>query len=223
MSFRSIRAAALLSSLVLAACGDGSGLLGVAGGSNVATMRFVNVSGSALDVAVNGSVSGSNANIASGSALACVQVTAPGSELSVRKSGTTTNLVGFAPTFSSDGRYTMIAYPDASGAALFASIPNAFLPVTGNAALRVFNGVAAFTTVDVYVTPPGSPFGTPRETGVAFGRASASFSVLAGSSQVRLISAGPVISDVGTYVLDAGKSYTLVVSPGPTALLVPDC
>ena len=223
MSARTLPALALCC-LSLAACGNGSGLLGVAGPASPASVRFVNVSASTLDLAVGGSVPAGNGNIATGTALACFQVPDPSaSGLSVRKSGTTAELPGLLPSFSSDGRYALIAYPGASGSVLFASLPTVFIPVTGRAALRVFNGVAAFASADVYVTAPGSAFGLPRETGIAFGRASGSVDVAAGSNQVRLVSAGPVITELGTYVLEAGKGYTLVVVPGAPALLVPDC
>jgi hypothetical protein len=220
----SFRAAALLCSVVLAACGDGSRILGVVGEPDAATIRFVNMSGSTLDFLVGGSTITGNANVVSGTALGCFAIPNPASPgLSVRATGTSTDLPGLAPVFSSNGSYAVLAYPGATGGVLFATIPNASIITAGRSALRVFNGIPTVSSADVYVTTPGTPFGFPRETGLLFGRASGSFDVPAGSNQVRLISAGPVITEVGTHVLDAGKSYTLIVSSGASPLLVPDC
>ena len=141
MSFRSFRALALLCCATLAACGDGSGILGSAGSTEAARVRFVNASASPLDLAVNGTVPATNANISPGSSVGCFAVpdpTVPG--LSVRQSGSTTDLGGFAPLFSSGGRYTVVAYPGPSGLIQFAGIPNASIPISGRSALRVFNG-----------------------------------------------------------------------------------
>lgn len=226
MSFRSFRALALLCCATLAACGDGSGILGSAGSTEAARVRFVNASASPLDLAVNGTVPATNANISPGSSVGCFAVpdpTVPG--LSVRQSGSTTDLGGFAPLFSSGGRYTVVAYPGPSGLIQFAGIPNASIPISGRSALRVFNGSSALGAVDVYITAPGATLGTPNMSGLGFGASTGSFSVTAGTLQVRLTNNGTttVVFDAGNQVLAPDASYTLVVSSGTAAILVQDC
>ncbi|HET9011474.1 MAG TPA: hypothetical protein VFN38_06635 [Gemmatimonadaceae bacterium] len=226
-SCRPVRALALLCSLALAACGDGSGLLGVSGSADAATVRFVNASASSLDLATAGVVAASNANIAPGSGVACFSVAdpvAPG--LSVRQSGTSADLTGFAPLLARGGRYTLVAYPGASGFIQFATVPNVSLLVAGRSALRVFNGSSSLGVVDVHVTAPGAALVSPSVTGVGYGAASGTFDVSAGTIQVRLTSSttAAVLFDSGSLTLEAGKVYTLVVSSATSAaLLVPDC
>ena len=226
MSRRLLGASALLCSLVVAACGDGSGLLAVAGSADAVTVRFVNATASPLDLAVDGSVPTTNANITPGSGVACFTIddpTVPG--LSVRQAGTTTDLGGFTPLFSRGGRYTVVAFPGASGIVQFINVPNAAFIVSGRSALRVLNASSGLGTVDVYATTAGATLGTPNVTGVGFGNASGTFDVPAGAVQVRLTSAGTtnVVFDAGTQTLEAGKSYTLVISSATAAILVPDC
>jgi hypothetical protein len=226
MSFRPVRAAALLCSVTLAACGDGSGLLGVAGSGNAASARFVNSTGTPLDLAQGGIVSTANANIASGAGIACFSIDdplVPG--LSVRQSGTTTDLAGFTPQLQSGGRYTFVAFPGPTGTVQFITVPDASIVITGRSALRVFNGSSGLGAVDVYVTAPGAALGTPSASTVPFGTTSGSFDVSAGAVQIRLTTPNTttVLYDAGSQTFAANKSYTLVVSSATAAILVPDC
>ena len=225
MSVRSFTALAL-SCLTLAGCGDGSRVLGTAGSSDAAEARFVNASASTLDLATSGVVSPANAAIAPGGSTACLSVPDPTvSGLTVRQAGTTTDLPGFVTSFSSGGRYTLVAFPGATGAVQFLSVPNTSLPAAGRSELRVVNGASALGTVDVHVTTAGAALGTPNVSGVPFGTASGTFDVAAGTMQIRLTSAGStsVVFDAGTRLLEAGRSYTLVVSGATAAVLVADC
>jgi hypothetical protein len=224
MSLRPFRVPALLCSLALAACGVGSRILGSAGSPEQATTRFVNATVTPLDLAQNGVVSAGNGNIAPGGAVGCFAVSdldAPG--LSVRQAGTTAELAGFSPRFSPGGRYTLVGFPSAAGGIQFATIPTATLPNTGRSALRIFNASPTITTADVYVTVPGTAFGAPRETGILFGSASGSFDVPAGTVQVRLVSVGPVFTELGSFVLTADRSYTIIATSATAPILVPDC
>ena len=226
MSRRLLRASALLCCLVVAGCGDGSRILAIAGSVNAATVRFVNATGSALDLAVNGVVSSTNANIAPGGSVACFTVDDPAAPgLSVRQAGTTTDLSGFATFFSSGGSYAVVAFPGAAGIVQFVNVPNASVIIAGRSALRVLNASSGLGTVDVHVGAPGTALGTPTVTGVGFGTTSPTFDVPAGAAQVRLTTAGTttVVFDAGTQTLAAGTSYTLVVSSATAAILVPDC
>lgn len=222
---RSFRHLALACSVVLAACDTGSFLLGTAGSPNAATVRFVNATAASLDLATGGVVSTANANIVPGASIACFSVADPSTPgLSVRQSGSSTDLPGFTPRFTSGGVYTLVAFPGPAGTQ-FISVPNAFIPIAGRSALRVLNASSGLGTVDVYVTAPGAALGTPNAIGVGFGTASGSFDVSAGAIQVRLTNSGvtTVVFDAGSQTLAAGTSYTLVVSSATSAILVPDC
>jgi hypothetical protein len=225
MSLRSLAALAL-SCVTLAGCGGGSGLLGTAGGADAATVRFVNASAATLDVATSGVVIPANAALAPGAGTACFEVPdplAPG--LTVRQAGSTTDLSGFVTTFANGGHYTLVAFPGASGTVQFISLPNTSLPSAGRSELRVLNASSGLGVVDAHVTTPGATLGTPNVSGIAFGSASGTFDVAAGTMQVRLTSAGStnVVFDAGSRVLEAGKSYTLIVSSATAGLLVGDC
>lgn len=226
MSLRSLRALALLCCATLAGCGDGSGILGTAGSPDAVTVRFVNATASPLDLAVNGTVTPANAGIASGAGVGCFSLPDPAAPgLTFRQAGATTDISGFTPFFSSAGRYTVVAYPGASGLIQFISVPNAFIPISGRGALRVFNGSSGLGVVDVHVSTPGAPLGTATMAGIGFGAASGSFDVAPGTVQVRLTSSGTttLVFDAGNQLLEAGTSYTLVVSSATAAILVPDC
>ena len=227
MSRRLLRASALLCSLVVAACGDGSGLLAVAGSADAVTVRFVNATASPLDLAVDGSVPTTNANITPGGGVACFTIddpTVPG--LSVRQAGTTTDLGGFTPLFSS-GRTLHRSSPSPAPAAPCSSSTFPTPRSSSRAAARCASSMASsgLGTVDVHATTPGATLGTPNVTGVGFGNASGTFDVPAGAVQVRLTNAGTtnVVFDAGTQSFEAGKSYTLVISSATAAILVPDC
>jgi hypothetical protein len=225
MSFRSLTALTL-ACVALAGCGSGSRLLGTAGSAQAATVRFVNASAVTLDLATNGVVVPTNASIAPGGGIGCFSVPdplAPG--LSVRQSGSTTNLAGFVTTFANGGHYTLVAFPGASGTVQFISIPNTSLPAAGRSELRVLNASSGLGVVDVHVTTVGAALGTPNVSAVSFGNASGTFDVAAGTMQVRLTTSGTtsVVFDAGSRVLETGRSYTLVVSSATAAILVPDC
>jgi hypothetical protein len=228
MSFRAHRTlpALVLVAAALVACGTGSGLVGVVGAGDAATMRFVNASGGALDLVTGGSVNAGNANIAPGAGIACFSVPDPSAPaLGARQSGTTTDLPNFPSQFSAGGRYTLVAYPGSGTFTLFVSIPDVAVTVAGRSALRVFHASVGLGQVDVYVTTPGAALDAPRITGLNFGSSTGSFDVAAGAIQVRLTTTGTttVVYDVGTKTFEAGKSYTLVISSATAALLVPDC
>jgi hypothetical protein len=224
MSFRMLRLPAVIGSLALTACGVGSRILGSTGSLEQATARFVNATRTPLDLATDGVVGTGNGNIAPGFGVGCFGVTelvTPG--LSVRQTGTTTDLPGFAPRFSPGGHYTLVSFPSTSGGVQFATVPTATRPNAGRSALRVFNASPTIAVADVYVTAEGTAFGPPRETGILFGTASGSFDVPAGIVHARLISVGPVVTDLGSFALVPDRSYTIIASSATPPLLIPDC
>jgi hypothetical protein len=119
--------------------------------------------------------------------------------------------------------YTLIGFPSASGGIQFATVPTATVPGAGRSALRVFNASPAITTADLYVAVQGTAFGAPRETGILFGTASGSFDVAAGILQVRVVGAGPAVTDLGGFALVPDRSYTIIFSTATAPILVPDC
>jgi hypothetical protein len=222
----SFRAFLMLGCVALSACGSGSGLLAVAGGGQEATVRFANATATPLDLLVGGSATPATTNIAPGGSVACFTVPdATNPQISVRQTGTTTDLAGLSTPFSAGGRYTLVAYPGPSGVVQFVSIPDVGVAVTTRSALRVFHGSAALGLVDVYVTTPGAALGVPRISGLNYGASTGSFDVPAGATQVRLTGTvtTTVVFDAGTQTLEAGKSYTLVISSATAAMLIPDC
>jgi hypothetical protein len=226
VSSRLLRTFVLLGCATIAACGEGSGLVAIAGSADAATVQFVNASASPLDLAVGGTLPTANANVAPGSRVACFSLpdpTVPG--LSVRLAGTTTDVSGFAPTFSRGGRFTIVAFPGPSGTIQLVNVPTTSAPAAGRSALRIFNGSLGLGSVDVYVTVPGTALGTPTATGLGVGAVTAALDVNTGIVQVRLTDTGTttVVFDAGNRVLDSGKSYTLVISSATAAVLVPDC
>lgn len=226
MSRRACRTLVLIASATLAACGTGSGLTAVAGSGDAATVRFVNATATPLDLATGGVVSAANANIPPGSGVGCFAVDDPTTpSLTVRQAGATTDLSGFAPTFARGAAYTVVAYPGPSGFVQFISVTTGAIPATGRGALRVINGSAGLGVVDVYVTTPAATLGTPNAIGIGFGGASSALDVSAGTVQVRLTNSGStaVVFDAGNQLLEAGRSYTLVVSSATAVILVPDC
>ena len=224
MSLRPLHLSALLGSLALAACGVGNRILGTVATPDQATARFVNATVTSLDLAKSGVVNTGNGNIVPGGAVSCFPVSDlvnPG--ITIRQAGTTTDLAGFAPRFSAGGRYTLVGFPNATGGIQFATVPTATVPSVGRSALRVFNASPTITSADLYFTVPGTAFGAARETGVVFGASSGSFDVPAGTVQVRLVSAGPVVTDLGSFVLAPDRSYTIIATSATAPVLVPDC
>ena len=225
MSLRSVTTFAL-SCLTLAGCGGGSGLLGTAGEGDAATVRFVNASPSTLDLATNGILVPANTGIAPGAGTECLAVPDPlFAGLSVRQTGTTVDLPGLVAAFANGGRYTLVAFPGATGAVQFLSVPNTSLPAAGRSELRVVNASSGLGTVDVHVTTPGAALNLPNVAGIPFGQASGTFDVAAGTMQIRLTTIGStnVVFDAGNRLLEAGRSYTLIVSSATAAVLVADC
>ena len=223
---RPISIAVCVSLAALAACGVGKLTSAQAGSGNAATVRFVNASGATLDLAAGGVVPPGNVGIAPGNGVGCFTVAdaaAPG--LTVRQSGTSADLSGFAPQLVAGLRYTLVAYPAAAGSIQFVVVPAGALVAAGRSALRVVQASSALGPVDVHITAPGAALGAPVAAGLGFGGVSATFDVAAGAQQVRLTNSGTttVVFDAGPQTLATGVGYSLVVSSATGVILVPDC
>ena len=213
MYYRTLATAMVAASLALAACGgdDATGPNG-----NNATVRFVNATAISLDIAENGTVATGNGALSFGTTSHCLVVHPTNSNLAVRQTGTSAPIAGFTPTFQAGGNYTVIAYPGAAGATQFATISNAFTPSSGQAGLRVFNGVAAGTSYDVYAGTAGAATVTAGANNIGYGSGSNYFNVVAGApQQVRITNAGTqtLVLDVGMRTFIIGENTTLVLAP----------
>jgi hypothetical protein len=196
-----------------------------------AKVQLINASGSTLDFLQNGSALAGGSNLAFGSSSSCSSVDATTPLLSIVEAGSTTPLPGLSVTLTAGNSFSIVAYPSGSGAVQFTTLANAFTPAAADAGLRVFNATSGATAYDVFVTAPGAPLGTPTVSNTVSGAASAFVNVPAGSSQIRLTSAGAtdVLLDLGTQTLTAGQNVTLVIAPPaagsttPRAFLVTGC
>ena len=232
MQFRTLAAAALMPMLALAACDDNGNLTGIGGNDDDATVRFINATGTSLDIATNGTVTTGNGALSYGTSSPCITTDAANSGLTVRETGTSTALPGFTPSFAADGNYTVLIYPGTGGMTQFATVSNAFTPTAGQAGLRVFNAAGNGTNYDVYVTAPAAALTTPNVNNVGFGSGSSYFNVGGASAQqVRITNAGSqtVLLDFGNQTFTAGTNATLVIAPPipgsttPRAFLVQGC
>jgi hypothetical protein len=195
-----------------------------------ANIRLANATASALDFVQGTAAVTGGSNLAFGTSSACASVNAATPNLSVRTTGTTTALPGYAPTLQAGTSFTSIAYPSGANVA-FVTLTNTFTPTAGQAGLRVFNGSGFPAAFDVFVTTSGAPLGTATLSNVLNAGNSAFVSVPAGSQQIRLTATGltVVLLDMGAQTLTAGQNYTLVIAPpasgqtAPRAFLVTGC
>ncbi|HYD51866.1 MAG TPA: DUF4397 domain-containing protein [Gemmatimonadaceae bacterium] len=224
MKTRVLTIAALIPMLAVAACdtvemnGPGTG-----GTNNTATVRFVNATGTGLDLAQNGSVGTGMGNIVYGGSTSCFTVNSSSPNLSVRNAGGTTTISGLTTNFQPGGTYTVLAYPSASGATQFAVLPNTFTPTSGQAGLRVFNATGS-GSYDIYTAASGGSFVTPSATAVNSGTASSFFNVAPGTgAQLRISNAGTTTSalTLNNLTWTPGQTQTLIIAPPATGSTTP--
>lgn len=216
MHNRKIVAATLLSMLALGACDDIEGL-GEPNTGSTARVRFVNVTGGLLSFAQNGTVGTGMNNLAFGSATSCTEINTATPSLSVVANGVSTSLSGLTSNLTSNGTYTIIAYPGTGGNTAYAILPTSYSSATGQAGLRVFN--ATTTPFDVYTAASGGAFTTASATGIASGTSSNFFDVAAGTGgQIRFNNAGTTTSalTLSNQTFTAGQNSILVIAPPAT-------
>ena len=195
--------------------GFGGGTSGIDTASN-ARIRLVNATATRLDLASKGVVAAGNAAIDFGEVSSCTPTNALLPDLTVRVAGSLVPIPGLAAAYQSGVNYTVIAFTGSGVATRFATIADLFAPVLGEAALRVFNGSAAGTSYDVYVTVPGASLDStpPTFSAVQAGTFSTFGNATAGTPrQVRITFAGSknVLVDVGNTALIEGQVVTLVI------------
>lgn len=206
--------AVILPLVALAACSDDSDTTGTSTGGT-ATVRFINATNGAFDVAQNGSTVSGSSNLGYGTSSSCLTVNAANPQLGFRTAGTTTNLAGFTPNFTTGGSYIVIATTGANGATQFTTLSGTNTPASGQASVRIFNAAPSAGNFDVYVTAPNAALGTANATAVAYGTGSNYFNVASGTSQVRFTNAGSqtVAFNYGSQPFTAGQNSTIVIAP----------
>jgi len=211
---------ALAAGAALAACSSDSDNPVATPNANT-TVRFFNATSTlALDVARNGTVASGNGNIPFGTASPCMKVNDADPQLSIRATGTTSDLTGFIPSFSAGNTYTVLVTGTAT-APTFTTLDDQFTPAGANTAgVRIVNATssAGAGTWDIYVNPAAT-LGTPNATAVARNSASPFLTVPAGQTNtVRLTNAGQTarLQDIAVPSLQAGTATTIVVTDPST-------
>jgi hypothetical protein len=165
MSSRLLTCLFAATALLSAACDDSTGI----DDDEAANVRIVNASSVVgdLDVLVNGNVQTNASDIAlQGRSRQCVRVDADNPQLTLQQSGGTVPLPTTNFTFDPGGRNTVIVSGTSAANLRVTTLSDALQPPlgSGEARIRVFNGRAITTGVDVYITPWNQPLGTPAGT-----------------------------------------------------------
>jgi hypothetical protein len=177
-----------------------------------ATVRLVNATDSPLNFLQNGTALSGGSNLAFGTSSACSSVSATTPQLSVTQGASTTPLPGFAPALTASHSFSIVAFPNSTGGVQFATVPTTFTPASGQAGMGVFN--ASGGALDVYVTAPGAPLGTPTFANVLAGASGALLGVPAGTSMVRVTATGNTTVLLTLAMLfPAAQNTTLVIAP----------
>jgi hypothetical protein len=209
--------AAIALATVTVACGDSVGDPATAPSSTSAQVRFVNLTGSNIDVVKNGTVVAGFGNLAFGARTGCTSVTAAEPNVVIRNTAGGT-ISTFSPTFTAGGRYTVVAYRAADGTTQFLTLNDQHVPSGTQAGLRVINVASGSGPFDVYVTNPAAALGTTSATNLAFATSAPFFDIPSGFRQVRLTGAGTttVGFDLASEFFTAGSNSTLFVGPAAT-------
>jgi len=185
---------------------------------NVARIRFANATTTVFDVAQGGVIDTGDGALGFGMSSRCVTVAASSPILDVRQTGTSVTFPGFNLTLQGAGRYTIIAFTDATGATQFVTLFDAFVPLSGQAGFRVFNAVSNGTAYDVYVTVPNAPLTTTTPIAAAvLGGVNSAFTGIDASTpkQIRITTANAttVVLDLGSVTFVPDANTTLVIAP----------
>jgi len=216
MLHRSIAILAFVPLTLVAACGDKDDVNGVI--TPTATVRFINATGSNIDVSNAGTVGTGNGNLGFGMSSSCMSVNASGATgtgLGFNQAGTSTAIPGFTQSFGSNGNYSVIAYPGTGGTTQFLTVDNSnFTANSGQAGLRIIN--AASGTGNLVALGNGTALGSG--SGVAFGSAGNFMNVGAGSQAITFNTGTgtSTVANAGSLNFTAGQNYTLVVAPPAT-------
>ena len=188
-----------------AACGDKFN--GVAVIANGATVRFVNATDTPINITNAGVVADTDIVFGAQSACLNVAVASTGGLVFTNVNNGTT--IGFAPSFTVGGRFTVIAFTDASGAIRFATLNSEFTPTSGDAGLRMFDAVSAIPFATVLVNA------VPIDGAAAFGTANQFSSIPGVAANIMFDNEDgtTLFLDDGAVTFTAGPSQTIVFGP----------
>ena len=228
---RHTTALATLAFVALAGCNTGSRTAGLGGNANDALFRIVNATGVALDLTSGGQVVGGSGHVNAGAASACISIDPGTTTLGLREAGAVSDIGSFAPTITPGASYTVVVYTSDVGTPLALTLPDDFALISGLAGLRIVHVAPGLGPLDVYITPRAGPLGVPSTASVGFGGNTGFFDTEPGISQARFtIATTPtVVFDAGTFTLQPGQLYTMVLSQPdgaaatPVASLLPAC
>ena len=165
-----------------------------------------------VDVVVNGSTVATNVAYKSASDYLTVPATA--TDIQVRPTGTTTNVIDAQVTLAKKTDYTVLATNLVASIEPLVLTDDNSAPASGKVKVRIVHGAPSAPAVDVYVTAPGADINTatPTLTNVPFKTASSYQSVDAGSYEIRVTPTGTktVVIDSGTVALTAGQIRTVI-------------
>lgn len=217
-TFLSFMAAAPLST-VLTGCGSNSD-----GGQ--AQVRFINVNPSYTD-GVGMKVDGDSvfSDIGFGAVSDYSDVSSGSIDITVRASGSASDLVAKSVSLSSDEDYTFVLYGwSGDDAALAYYIENEDTPDSGEATLAVLNASVDVGDLDVFFTGVDDSLDSASSfaSSLSEGTRKSPKTVDAGTYRLRVTSAGD-INDVRldvTVTFESEKVYTLLLSPGSSGVLL---
>lgn len=231
MTSRYTVALAALALVGFAGCDVGTSTLGFGGSANSALLRIVNTSDVAIDLVTNGIAVGGGGHVAPRSSSSCLRIDPGAAAVRLRETGALADLGDFAPSLAPNATYTVVAFTSDVGTTRTVTLADDFVPTSGLAGLRVVDVAPGLGTLDVYVTPPGEPLGTPSTASIGFGGNTGFFDTNPGTSEVRFtVATTPtLVLDAGPVTLAPGQRATMVLAQpagagaAPVVSLVPAC
>jgi hypothetical protein len=200
----------------LAACGDD--VDDVTGTSSNASVRFVNATNGSISVANGGAIGTGNSSLGFGSGSSCMITNTTGNALTFTNASTGATINGFTPTFTSGGKYTVVAYTDANGNTQFATLNDVFTPSSGQAGLRVFNAASGSGNIVINATSGALNNGNT----VTFGSGGTFFNTTPGT-QTLTFNTGTGTTTMATATgvnLSSGQNTTIFLGPAASGSTV---
>jgi hypothetical protein len=210
------------SSLLLAACGKGSG-----SDTGNSTVRALNLSNdlTSLDLYLGGAKAFGNVGI--GVMASYGTFTAGSNTLNVNSTGNTTTLFTGSYTLSKDAHYTAIVWGPQSSLRV-STLPedeDTTAIASGNTRVRMFNATTETGSMDVYFTASDADLGasTPTQGALTTGALAGFKEIPSGTYRLRVTGVGnpnDVRLDIAAVTLAAGQYQTLVITAGAGGVLV---
>jgi hypothetical protein len=218
---RILGATLLATSVFLGACGDDDDDEPTGNNGPTATVRFVNTSGQAIDVGLNGTFAAGNSDLAFGEGSSCMAISPSTGTLSFRQNGQTSTFTpaGFNLSGIQAGKTYTVVLSGAPGAYTAQTFEDTYTGASASqGGVRVIN--ATGTTYGLYVGPSGTRPTTATNATFASGTASAFVPVNTGQGQVWFTTGtGNNITNAFTssaFTVSGNAYQTLVVAPAAT-------